>query len=104
MRVFQIEQKQIDETEGLSEKDLGKWCYSVEGEALGFFNTSKEAIESQLNIVKVGKDDIDASDYLTEEHLGKWAYVGGAADGWKLKGFYGSQAEAIEGYKLSRSI
>ncbi|MHC5755823.1 MAG: hypothetical protein ACYTXF_35335 [Nostoc sp.] len=104
MRVFEIEQKQIDESEVLRQEDLGKWCYSVEGEVLGFFNTSKEAIESQLNILKVGKDDIDASDYLTEEHLGKWAYVGGAADGWKLQGFYESQAEAIKGYKLSRSI
>ncbi|MEH2102556.1 MAG: hypothetical protein V7K76_22955 [Nostoc sp.] len=104
MRVFQITQEQIDGSQVLRQEDLGKWCYLVEGEILGFFNTSKEAIEAQLNILKVGQEDIDGSDYLGSEHLGKWAYLGGAADDWKLQGFYESEAEAIAGYKLSRSI
>ncbi|WP_143861609.1 hypothetical protein [Nostoc linckia] len=105
MDIFEIEQKHIDENEILKPEDLGKHCYLVNGEFLGFFDTSRDAFESTLNIVKLSQDEIQSYDYLKPEHLGKWAYLGWVdGSGWMLLGFYDSQREAIAGYKSSRSL
>ncbi|MFN6472567.1 MAG: hypothetical protein RMY36_023240 [Nostoc sp. SerVER01] len=104
MDIFQIEQKHIDGSEILRSEDLGKYCYLVNGEFLGFFNTSRDAFESTLNILRISEDEIRSEGYLEPEHLGKWAYLGSVNGEWRLQGFYDSQREAIAGYKLSRSI